>query len=82
MKNTFALLLFAFVVVSCIPKRASVMINPSCSGKPPKFSNESILLGEMTSFRSCYDVYYYDLYLNINPNENNVIEYRCLSDIC
>lgn len=69
MKNTFALLLFAFVVVSCIPKRASVMINPSCSGKPPKFSNESILLGEMTSFRSCYDVYYYDLYLNINPNE-------------
>ena len=46
--------------------------NPKKPGKTPKFSRESILLGEMTPLRSCYDVNYYDLALTINPKEKQL----------
>jgi len=46
--------------------------NPSKPGKTPQFSEETILLGEMTRYRSCYDVHYYDLSLNIDPSQKSL----------
>ena len=51
--------------------------NPKHEGKVPKFTNERILLGELTTYRSCFDVSYYDLSLDINPEEkslNGIVE--------
>ena len=46
--------------------------NPNKPGKLPKFSEESILLGEMTPLRSCYDVKYYDLSIDVNTDEKSL----------
>ncbi|MDH5380563.1 MAG: M1 family metallopeptidase [Cyclobacteriaceae bacterium] len=43
--------------------------NPAHPGKMPKFNAEEIQLGEMTPYRSCFDVTYYDLAVKISPNE-------------
>ena len=41
--------------------------NPTNPGKFPKFDEETILLGELTKYKSCFDVYYYDLFVDIDP---------------
>lgn len=46
--------------------------NPKKAGKLPKFSEESVLLGEMTDLRSCFDVHYYDLAANIHPDSKSL----------
>jgi aminopeptidase N len=43
--------------------------NPNYPGKLPKFSKETILLGEMTKYRSCFDVNYYDLSIEFIPDD-------------
>lgn len=42
--------------------------NPTNPGKFPKFDEETILLGELTKYKSCFDVYYYDLSVDIDPS--------------
>lgn len=46
--------------------------NPKKPGKMPTFSEEKILLGELTDYRSCFDVYYYDLTVDFNPKEKSI----------
>lgn len=46
--------------------------NPKHEGKLPKFSDESILLGELTKYRSCFDVTYYDLSVEVNSDEKEL----------
>jgi aminopeptidase N len=46
--------------------------NPKKEGKLPKFSQEDILLGEMTKLRSCYDVHYYDFLLEVFPDDKKL----------
>ncbi|HAA22818.1 MAG TPA: hypothetical protein DCP28_30140 [Cytophagales bacterium] len=43
--------------------------NPNQPGRVPNFSREQVLLGEMTPLRSSYDVHYYDLSIDFNPEE-------------
>ena len=42
--------------------------NPKNPGKPHKYTDENILLGEMTKYRDCFDVYYYDLSVELDPS--------------
>ena len=46
--------------------------NPKRPGKMPKFAQDVVLLGEMTRYRDCFDVYYYDLSVNIDPSEKSL----------
>jgi aminopeptidase N len=46
--------------------------NPNKPGKIPIFSNEEVLLGELTPERTCFDVKYYDLSVTINPEEKHL----------
>lgn len=46
--------------------------NPKSPGKIPKFSEETILHGELTKYRSCFDVHYYDLNIKFHPEEKNI----------
>jgi len=46
--------------------------NPNKAGKNPKFSRESVLLGEMTPLRSCYDVHYYDIAIAFDADEKSL----------
>jgi len=46
--------------------------NPNHSGKLPKFTQETILLGELTKYRECFDVHYYDLSIAFDPNHKKI----------
>ena len=46
--------------------------NPKKEGETPKFSMETILLGELTKYRTCYDVHYYDLAVELHPNSKMI----------
>ncbi len=46
--------------------------NPKKPGKAPVFSKEEVLLGELTPFRTCFDVKYYDLSVTINPDKKHL----------
>jgi aminopeptidase N len=46
--------------------------NPRHAGKPPKYTEERIILGELTRYRSCFDVYYYDLSVEVFPDEKTI----------
>lgn len=46
--------------------------NPKRPGKMPEFSKEMVLLGEMTTLRSCYDIKYYDLNIKFFPDEKKL----------
>ena len=46
--------------------------NPNKPGKIPVFSNEEVMLGELTSYRTCFDVNYYDLSVTINPDKKHL----------
>jgi aminopeptidase N len=59
--------------------------NPEEPNKPPKFDKETIMLGELTPMRSCYDVSYYDLDIEIKPKKKYIsgtvtIQATALSD--
>ena len=43
--------------------------NPKKAGKLPNFDEETILLGELTKYRSCFYVHYYDLSVKVDPEE-------------
>lgn len=67
-KNFLSILYFALIIFffqSCGIHR--YVHNPKRPGKLPVFSKEEILLGELTKFRTCFDVFYYDLSVNIDP---------------
>lgn len=66
----FALIL-ALLFGSCSVFR-SEMATPKKEGKIPKFSEEQILLGELTPVRTCFDVNYYDLQMDVHP-ENQTL---------
>jgi len=63
------------IIISVIAQSCSLfgihinVENPKKPGKIPEFSEEQILVGELTPLRSCFDVHYYDLALKINPDE-------------
>ncbi len=46
--------------------------NPGKQGKMPEFTEEIVLLGQLNKFRSCYDVHYYDLSLNIDQKTKSL----------
>ncbi|MEL6533860.1 MAG: M1 family metallopeptidase [Bacteroidota bacterium] len=46
--------------------------NPKQPGRVPNFSNEQILLGEMTELRNGYDVHYYDLSIDFDPEKEKL----------
>lgn len=56
-----------------------------CAQQYPKFIHADTLRGELTSERTCYNVYYYDLHLKINPDDKsisgyNVIAFKAVND--
>jgi aminopeptidase N len=46
--------------------------NPKKPGKPQKFSREDILIGELSRYRNCYDVYFYDLKVQFFPDSKSL----------
>lgn len=46
--------------------------NPNKPGKTPNFSEEDILLGEMTPLRSGFDVHYYDFSLDVDHENQSL----------
>ena len=42
------------------------------SGKFPKFSKKEYLAGTNNDYRSCYDVTYYDLDIDVNPDKKYI----------
>lgn len=46
--------------------------NPRKAGRYPEFNRETVLLGELTPVRSCFDVKYYSLDISIYPKEKSV----------
>ncbi|MCB0837032.1 MAG: M1 family metallopeptidase [Bacteroidetes bacterium] len=61
-------LAFSFFLTSCGAFGIHFNVhNPKKPGKPPKFSEEAVLLGAMTPYRSCFDVHYYDLSVTLDP---------------
>ena len=46
--------------------------NPKKPGKVPEFSREQVLLGELTPYRSCFDVYYYDLSVEVRHGSRSL----------
>ncbi|MEM7372423.1 MAG: M1 family metallopeptidase [Bacteroidota bacterium] len=78
MKNILLLFLSLILLLSCLTSCSLLGIhlkvkNPPNAGVLPEFSQETILLGEMTKYRSCFDVQFYDLRLNIDP-KNQYLE--------
>ena len=68
------LTLIALLLKSCIVADSSTLsiienINPKQRGKTPYFSKETLLLGELTSYRTCFDVHYYNLSVDIDPEK-------------
>lgn len=64
----FSLLILFTFLESCALLGIHLKVNnPEKAGVLPEFTQETILLGEMTNFRSCFDVSFYDLKLNIDP---------------
>lgn len=62
--NYLLALIMALLFGSCsLP--GMEMKNPKREGKIPKFSEEQILLGELTAYRTCYNVNYYDLDIHV-----------------
>lgn len=69
--NYLLALILALLFGSCSIFR-SEMANPKKEGKIPKFSEEQILLGELTSFRTCFDVNYYNLNLSVDAENKEL----------
>ena len=46
--------------------------NPNKAGKAIKYSDETILLGELTEQRTCYDVHYYDFSLTVDSDKKKL----------
>lgn len=77
MRNKFSscitLLLVSVILSSCSLLGIHFQIhNPSKPGKTPKFDKEAILLGELTKYRTCFDVHYYDLSVEVKPKEKEL----------
>ncbi len=76
-KSIYTIILFSILLVvleSCVPIIIGHLKvhNPRHEGKTPNFTDETILLGELTKYRSCFDVHYYDLSLDIKPNNKSI----------
>lgn len=72
-KNIFSLLCLSILLQSCGLLGIHFKVhNPKKEGKTPQFSEEAILLGEMTPLRSCYDVHYYDLDLAFDADQKSI----------
>jgi len=73
MKLFLQALFIVFFVVSCtltgIHRKGH---NPKKEGKPLTYTEERELLGKLSYYRSCYDVYYYDLDLEIFPQTKSL----------
>lgn len=67
-RNVIVAILSLLILGSCIFGSSSV-VNPKRAGRTPNFSKEDILLGELTSYRSCFDVHYYDFSLTVDPDK-------------
>jgi len=46
--------------------------NPNKAGKPIKYDKSTILLGELTDLRTCYDVHYYDFSLSVDADKKKL----------
>lgn len=70
----FVGLLFCFLFLnSCTLIGININVhNPRKAGKTPKFSEETILLGELTELRTCYDVHYYDFSLTVDSDKKQL----------
>ena len=80
MKKIFVILLL--FITSCshwlgkndhrVPTKGGVQI-PKEAGKYPKVLEKDILRGTLSPFRSCYDVTYYDLAVELNIEEKSIM---------
>ena len=81
MKKISALTFFLFLFIGCshwlgqkgqrVPKKKGVQI-PKETGEYPKVFEKDILRGTLSPFRSCYDVTYYDLSIELNIREKSI----------
>lgn len=46
--------------------------NPNRPGKPEKFDREAVLLGDLNKYRTAYDAHYYDLSLEVFPEDKDL----------
>ena len=80
---SITLIVSVFLLGSCALFGIHLSVhNPRHPGKTPKFSKEMMLLGELTKFRTCFDVHYYDLSLDIDPEKktlNGIVEIHAIS---
>ncbi|GAH44352.1 unnamed protein product, partial [marine sediment metagenome] len=73
MKYQFKLYLLVIVAVTLGACGIHFKVhNPKKPGKIPNFSEEIVLLGGLTKLRTCFDVNYYDLSINIDPNSKTL----------
>lgn len=71
--NKLLLIGVSFIVGSCSLLGIYFDVHtPKKAGKMPNFSEETILLGEMTALRSCFDVHYYDLAIDFEPSKKQL----------
>ena len=81
MKKIFALTFFLFLFIGCshwlgqngqrVPEKTDVQI-PKEAGEYPKVFEKDVLRGTLSSFRSCYDVTFYDLSVKLNIEEKSI----------
>ncbi|MFD1551768.1 M1 family peptidase [Putridiphycobacter roseus] len=72
-KHFYPLVFMLFLLGSCSIFGIHFEVhNPNHSGKTPHFSKETILLGELSKYRTCFDVFYYDLALDIAPESKSL----------
>jgi aminopeptidase N len=68
LKSSFYWLLLPVLLSSCGLFGIHFQVhNPRKAGKYPRFSAETILLGELTDIRKAFDVTFYDLDITIDP---------------
>lgn len=77
MKKNTILLLFVFLATGL---NAQMLFEKSGS-----FSRADSLRGSLSPLRTCYDVVYYDLYVDVNPNDksikgSNTIRFKVVDD--
>ena len=71
--NIIGLLIVVFLMESCsIFGIHYYLHNPEHAGKLPRFSEEHFLLAGLTKYKSCYDVTYYDLSVEIIPTDRKL----------
>lgn len=66
-KKFFGIFIFLSIVSGCLAQ------------KYPVFTHADTLRGKLTPERACYNAYYYDLHLKINPEDHSISGYNVIA---